>query len=43
MKMKSEYKHYFVGKKLFIDYMDAFNYCVENSIDSTTITSSYYY
>ena len=43
MKMKSEYKHYFVGKKLFIDYMDAFNYCVKNSINSNIIRPSYYY
>lgn len=41
--MNSEIKHYFVGEKLFIDYMDAFNYCIENLIDSNSITSSKMY
>lgn len=43
MKTKSKIKHYLVGDKLFIDYMDAFNYCVKNAISSNDIVSSYNY
>ena len=43
MKTKSEIKHYYVGELLFVDYMDAFNYCVNNLISLDNIVSSYYY
>ena len=43
MKTKSEIKHYYVGELLFVDYMDAYNYCVKNLISPDNIVSSYYY
>ena len=43
MRTKSEIKHYFVFSKLFVDYMDAFDYCVNNSISLDNIVPSYYY
>lgn len=43
MKTRSEIKHYFVGSMLFVDYMDAYNYCIENLINPDNIVSSYYY
>ena len=43
MKTKSEFKHYFVNDVLFIEYMDAYNYCIKNLISSDNIVSSYYY
>lgn len=43
MKTKSKIKHYYVYELLFIDYMDAYNYCIENLISPNNIVSSYYY
>ena len=43
MKTRSKIKHYFVGSMLFVDYMDAYNYCVKNLINPKNIVASYYY
>ena len=43
MATKSKIKHYYVDDLLFIDYMDAYNYCVKNLISPNNIVSSYYY
>jgi len=35
--MKSEISHYVVNGHLFIDYMDAYEYCFKNRIDINKI------
>ena len=43
MKTKSKIKHYLVDGLLFVDYMDAYDYCVKNLINPKNIVASYYY
>ena len=35
--MKTQIAHYKVNAEIFIDYMDAYKYCIKNKIDANKI------
>jgi hypothetical protein len=35
--MKTQISHYKVNREIFIDYMDAYKYCIQNKIDANKI------
>jgi hypothetical protein len=36
-------KHYAINNLIFIDYMEAYNYCIKNKLDTNQIIKTYKY
>jgi len=38
--MKTQILHYKIHGQIFIDYMDAYKYCIQNKIDASKIVKT---